>query len=254
MAKGSALPRGIANPRGLADGRSAVIAGIYGYEIGDRTLSRVDLRSGAVTKTSIACPAKNMLSNPTPSSSHDIVLVTCETDGIVLDGKSLRERRRIPAIMPGCDNGMTLDGQIAGDQHTLRVEGCGGEARLDLATGVYACSDDPGLAGAPYDVGIPGPGTRSAPHGRGHLKPCTPRNGDYGRAVPLGTSRRYQLIQGEEHWLVKGPASEIALDGETSMPVLSADEQLIAFARGTTVVVRQLPSGTVKAELDLFEP
>ena len=225
-----------------------------GFAVDERRVVRVDLRTGKVLRQAkIACPKDLDLGNPTPSPTGELLLVTCGGDGVVLDGVTLAERRRIKQIVPGCDNGPVLGGQILGDGRTLLVQGCGGEAKLDLASGKYNCGDDPGLLGAPYDVaGGAAPAPRKALPGRERVPRCWPADKG-GQFSSLGTSGNLRLFHGER-LTVEHPGGSVALEEDAGYPVAAVDEGSVAYARGGRIVVRRLADGKVGADLPLAAP
>jgi hypothetical protein len=173
--------------------------------------------------------------------------VTCGEDGVVLDATTLATRRRLPSIMPGCDNGPFLGGEILKDGRTLRLDGCGGEAKLDLQTGNYACGDDPGLLGAPYDMGVGLPGRPRMPTGRERVPRCA--KGD-SQTTRLGSSDTYRLDQ-SDHYAVVFNGGALSLGDDAGYPVIAPDESEIAYTSGDRVVVRSLPGGKTVTELSL---
>lgn len=218
---------------------------------GDR-LSRVDLLTAKPTRqATIACGKDRVLGNPTPSPSGNLVLVTCSEEGIVLDGASLQVLRRVPNILPGCDNGNYLGGAVAPDNRTLVLSGCGGQAKVDIVTGRYVCGDGAGIVGGPYEiVPIRGPNGQfappRAPSGRDKLPRCTKE----GQAMTIGASGRYRVVYGEHVTLESDGARPIVLE-QSAIPTIAPDERLVAYARGDVVVVRALPAGDVVVELRL---
>ena len=214
-----------------------------------------DAESGAVARSVVVrdlakqrtlrqrtIPCRGFLGNPVASPDGLTLLVTCGNDGVVLDARTLTERRRIPNVIPGCDNGMALDGRILPGAPILLVEGCGGIAKLDLGSGRYLCGDDAGVMGAPYDAMAPGTTRRyrkpSAPR-------CTPSGRDEYRE-PLGARGDYAYMAETQTVLGSGGA-RFTLEPDASTLVLSADESRLAYLTATTVVVRALPSGAVES-------
>jgi hypothetical protein len=245
--------RGVAAGRGIPlaamsfDAAHGAHAGDRGFAVQGKQVSRVDLKTGSVQRSARPrCARDAELGNPTPSPDGSLLLVTCDADGVVLDGTTLAERRRIPRIIPGCDNGLVLDGVILPDQKTLLLEGCGGEARLDLASGRFLCADSEGLLGAPYEMlpgGFMGPRIVA---GREQVPRCT--GGNAQMAMSLGASGRYRLMHGE-HLAVTHEGGQIDLEEDAGYPVIGPGEELFAYARGPRVYLRALPGGEVRAEL-----
>ncbi len=230
-------------------------AGNVGYSIAGRTVTRWNLTTGAADKrVNIRCPADRELGNPTTRAGSSLLVLTCENDGIVLDAKSLAERRRIPRLVPGCDQGPYLGGEFLEDGHTLMLEGCGGTAKLDLRSGKFACADDIGLLGAPYMDGpmLGGAIERRVPAGREKVKPCRSQM-DVESFARFGHSQRYRYAYGEKIQIAHA-SGKIELEPDSQLPVLSPDEMLFAYARGDRVVVRSLPEGTLVQEIFVQPP
>jgi hypothetical protein len=167
---------------------------------------------------------------------------------VVLDAATLAERRRIPRIIPGCDNGPILGGTILPDGHTLWLSGCGGEAKLDLASGRFKCSDSDGLLGAPYMPMPPMPGAGSgawqAPPDRRNVPAC---GASQTESTPFGRSGRYKLKY-VEHVAIETPEGAIEL-GDGEIPAVAPDEQSFAYQHDGHVIVRALPGGAQLADL-----
>lgn len=198
-----------------------------------RALVVRDVRTGVVLQQRvIAC--KSMLANPTVAPDGSTVLVTCGADAIVLDGRSLAEKRRIKSVIPGCDNGMDLSGRLV-NATTLVVEGCGGVARLNVGTGRYVCGDNAGVMGGPYapmdERKITAP---KAPA-------CTAADDTAHQSV--GSHGSYTYLLDEK--IVRGPGgASVQLESDASMPVLSPNEDRMAYVTGDAIMLRELPSGT----------
>lgn len=222
------------------------IAGGIGFRIEGSRVARVDMETGRVDRqTTLRCKPDQQLGNPTPSPAGDLLLVTCDNDGIVLDGKKLTKRREIPRILPGCDNGPILGGEVLPDGHTLLLEGCGGEAKVDLRSGKYLCGDSAGVMGAPYEMG--GPGASRMPPGRASTPAC---NGDHVSRSNLGRSGRHQRLHDPPVLVVDG--TKIALEADAEYQgSLAPDESEYAYVHGNRVSIRSLPDGKVKAEFVL---
>lgn len=208
-----------------------------GYEEGSprRALVVRDVKTGLVLRQR-TIPCKGQLANPTVSPDESTVLVTCQDTAIVMDGRSLAERRRIAHVIPGCDNGLDLTGHLE-NGGTLVVEGCMGVARLSLATGRYLCGDGAGVMGAPYEP----------MSNQKFTKPKAPRctaGGDEVSQQPLGSRGNYSYLFEEK--VVVGPGqARLQLEPDTSMPVLSRTEDRMVYVNGGQLVVRELPSGKV---------
>lgn len=208
----------------------------------------IDLASAAIVRRAkVACPKDSFLGNPTSAPGSDVVLVTCGADGIGLDAKTLAPRRRYPRIMPGCDNGELLPGHFDQAKNELVLEGCGGIARMELATGKYRCSDEIGLAGAEYDVApSPNGSGRRAPPGRENLPHCT--KDDDAMNMGIGTSGTYAITYGEPSAIVHA-GGRIELEPAASQFAIARDEKRIAYAVKGRVIVRSLPAGAIIQEI-----
>lgn len=207
----------------------------------------LELATGKVTRRKrIACGKEQILANPIPSPDGALLVVTCADDLMVLDGKSLGLQRRVPHVLPGCDNGMVLPAHFDSvNKRELVVEGCGGESRLNVSTGKYRCGDSEGVLGAPYDMGL-GTGPARAPAERIHLPRCTSEEAM--SAMPLGNTGKYHWGTGEAPEVV-GPAKTIPLEEGALVPSLSADDTKMVYVNRTAVIVRTLPEGTKTLEL-----
>ena len=214
-----------------------------GYEEGSprRALVVRDVFTGTVLKQRVI-PCKGMLANPTVSPDGNTVLVTCGGTAIVMDGRTLAEKRRVGSVIPGCDNGFDLGGHIeSGTPATLVIEGCGGVARLNLGTGRFVCGDNAGVMGGPYlamDTT-----TKFTPP---KVPACTVAEETSHQT--LGTRGLYTYLMDDK--VVRGPgATTIQLEPDSSMPALSLAEDRMAYVNDKKIVVRELPSGKV---LDLL--
>jgi hypothetical protein len=257
--------------RSSADTPRAAAADRVGFVVEGHRVARIALDSGKVVRKGVVrCPPDDEVANPTPDATGSLLLVTCAADGVVLDGVTLAERRRIRDIIPGCDNGPFLGGSLLDDGHTLLVGGCGGEARLDLARGRYVCSDAPELIGKPYPMmgavvgwqpppdraGLPRCSTNERLDHSGHVKKFDPKVGSLGvddeAPVPtavLGRSQRYRGIYADRV-IIEGPAGRIELEEGASEPEVAPDERSLAYAVGARVVVRTLPDGRALAQIE----
>jgi len=225
-------------------------AGKVGFSIEKREVLRWDLEKGTVERrAAVRCAGDREVGNPTSSPSADLLVVTCGADLIVLDGSTLKTRRRIARVVPGCDQGPSLNGRVLSDGKTLLLEGCGGIAKLDLGSGTYACGDSEGVMGAPYLDGPPAPGSAlGLPRGRKPVPACHEHADE--QANPIGRSASYQIIWGERTRIIHAGAA-LELEPDSQPPVLSPDEAWLAYARSDHVVVRALPGGEVRALLRL---
>lgn len=213
---------------------------VFGYDndAPRRALVARDMASGQVLKQrEIAC--KDFLGNPTVSPSGDTVLVTCSGNALVLDGRTLAEKRRIPNIIPGCDNGYDLTGTIVSDgPAVLQLEGCGGIAKIDLGAGKWLCGDNEGVRGAPYEP-MAGPSVR-------RMLPKVPRcsKSEEGSRQLLDADGRYEWLYDENAVLGEG-GTRIQLEPEAGTPVLTRKRDRLAYVLGHKVVMRALPSGAI---------
>jgi hypothetical protein len=227
--------------------------GHVGFQVDGREVQRIDLDAARIVRRArppCGSPGRDAaLGNPTPDPSGRTLVVTCGFDLVALDAVTLREVHRIPQVVPGCDQYPLLGGVMLGDARTLLLQGCGGEARLDVTTGKYACADDDGLLGAPYDMGMAAPGGRRVPAGREHVPHC---HGGDTMDEGLGTSGHIRIARGTPD-VVLTEAGKIVLEGETSFDVVSPDGSELAYVHGTRVVVRKLPGGEVVADFALGE-
>lgn len=241
---GPGLPFRLYSPTAPRAGHS----GRVGFSIEGQEVLRWDLEKAKVERRgTVRCGADRELGNPTPSPSSDLLAVTCGDDLIVLDGKTLKSRRRIPRVVPGCDQGPSLSGRVLPDGKTLQLEGCGGIAKLDLGSGKYTCGDSEGVMGAPYLDAPPAPGAPvRAPVARRSVPACSKSVDE--QPYSLGSTGRYQVVYGERMRVVHG-AAVLELEPDSQVPVLSPDETLLAYARADHVVVRGLPDGKVRALL-----
>jgi hypothetical protein len=229
-----------------------------GFFVEGKRVFRVDFRTAAITaQRDVSCPRDRDVGNPTPSPSGELLLVTCGEDAVVLDGRTLTERRRFPRVIPGCDNGPVLGGVILPDNHTMRLQGCGGEARVDLATARYLCGDSAGLLGAPYDVGVPTPGvTPSRPHlpaGRASVRPCNEGVSD-GTSNIFGLTGRYRIADHGKGLVIEHAKGTLPLENLTNYPVIAPDDSSVAFLREETIFVQRLPDGAVVAQIPFVGP
>ncbi|MBE7484658.1 MAG: hypothetical protein HS104_32415 [Polyangiaceae bacterium] len=228
----------------------AGVSGKIGFSIENRQVLRWDLEKGTVERRAVVrCTGDRELGNPTPSPNGDLLVVTCGDDLVVLDGVTLKSRRRVTRVVPGCDQGPILNGTVLPDGKTLLLEGCGGIAKLDLGRGKYTCGDSAGVMGAPYLDAPPAPGAAvGVPAGRASVPACT-QNAE-AQPVPLGRTGRSRIVYGERMRIVQD-STELELEADSQVPVLSPDEVWLAYARTDHVVVRGLPDGKVRTLLRL---
>lgn len=213
----------------------------------------IDLLTAATLRSAkVPCPKDSFVGNPMVNGPGDTLLVTCGNDGMTLDPRTLAVKRRFSRILPGCDNGDHLPAHYdAQNPSELVLEGCGGEARLDLTTGKYRCSDDIGLVGAAYEMEAAslslGRG-RQAPAGRENLPRCTKQ--DEGMPYGVGHTGRYTM---HDNVVSRSgsPPTTITLEEHASMPSFALDDSQMAYVVDDRVVVRSLPAGTVVRELTL---
>lgn len=226
------------------------VSGKVGFSIENRQVLRWDLEKGKVERrAAVRCAGDRELGNPTPSPKGDLLVVTCGDDLVVLDGATLKSRRRVTRVVPGCDQGPNLNGTVLPDGKTLQLEGCGGIAKLDLGRGKYTCGDSAGVMGAPYLDAPPAPGAAvGVPAGRAGVPACTQSADE--QPVPLGRTGRSRIVYGERVRLVLD-STELELEPDSQLPVLSPDEAWLAYARTDHVVVRGLPDGKVQVLLRL---
>lgn len=240
---------------------SATLRGDLQYETTSGVLALRDLATGAVTRRStVRCPnPKDMpMGNPLPSPDGSVVVVTCGDDGYVLEGGSFALRRKIPHVVPGCDNGGMLPAHYdAAKPGELVIEGCGGEARVSLTTGKYRCADSEGVAGAPYEM-TPGPfggGPPRAPSDRHGLPRCT-KEDNYGSTMALG--EHWRIAHEEDHAELRGPNGAVFRLPETNADenyvevVADAGEKKVAYLIKDDIVVRSLPDGKLVSKLSPF--
>lgn len=222
----------------------------YGAEKGSVVV--LDLSTGAVVRSAkVACPKDSFIGNPMINDAGDTLLVTCGADGITLDPRTLAVKRRFSRILPGCDNGEVLPASYdPQSRNELVIEGCGGEARLDLTTGKYRCSDDIGLVGAPYEL-VPSPmgHSRQVPAGRENLPHCT-KESDQTRPYQVGHTGRYTMAENVVHGSGPAPVT-IKLEEHAQPPSFTADDGQMAYIVDDRVVVRSLPTGAVVREITL---
>lgn len=222
----------------LAPGASFHGDAVYAVVAGEVRV--IDLATAKITRRGkLPCPKGEIAGNPMVSPDGARLLITCGADGLALDPATFVVRRRYPRILPGCDNGNILPAHFERARPSvLVVEGCGGIARLDVATGVYACGDSPGVLGAPYEIG-PGGGGPVLPADRRAVPHCTP--GDGGMAS-LGDGYHYGTTDTGETFVI-GAAGRLSLGNQPSIPSISADAKRLVYATGDRVVVRGLPDG-----------
>jgi hypothetical protein len=183
-------------------------------------------------------------------ASTSRLLVVCKNDLLVFGNRTVEGR--IPRVLPGCDN-MGLPGALSADGKRFTVIGCGGIARIDLATRKYLCADNEGVAGGAYAM-VPGIDTR-APLRRGALPRCTkaPEGVQF-----LDEDEQYWIeIRNDDTRIVRGASASFALEKEAMAAVyvnVPGAPQL-AYVSGHEIVGRQLPDGKETFRWDLkIEP
>lgn len=222
---------------------TAIALGSAQYALEDDRLVVRDLTTARTVRAQrLVCRSELGMANLTVSPDGALILYTCGGDGVVLDGKTLAKIRSIPAIVPGCDNGMILGGRFDGDGPGYVVDGCGGEARVNLRSGRYSCGDVAELLGAPYDMGGGGAPRRLLPDRVG-LPRCT--SAGAAPASPLGGSDRYFVRYETRSAILDGSRPLFELEEGAATPALSADETRVAYELADAIVVRELPSGRV---------
>lgn len=186
--------------------------------------------------------------NPIVDERGTRMVVTCDDDAVLIDVATLRSIRTMSNVIPGCDNGMSLPAHFSADGSTLVVEGCGGEAHIDLATGKYRCGDSDPLMGAPYE-----------PFGRENPRPAkaigVPACGDGGafNSSLIDLSPNYRSVSTQDGIALAGPNGlRIALSETVSTTLalaVSPKEDRYAVIEGNKVIVRALPGNAVLSEL-----
>jgi hypothetical protein len=231
----------------LGMANKATLHGSSQIAVEDGAVKIIDLATAKVLKSAkLACPKDSTLGNPMVNATGDVILVTCGMDGVVLDGRTLAVKRKIPRIIPGCDNGDILPARFdAAKPAELVVSGCGGEARLDVATGRYRCGDGRQLVGGEYEL-VPGQPARPLPADRLHLPACSQPSEDMTTGSPSG---KYRFVMNPSSVTVRGAGATIALEDGASFPAFATDESRFAYLKPHGVTVRKLPEGTVLLEL-----
>jgi hypothetical protein len=210
-----------------------------------------DLATGSVLRRGrIGCPRNAQTiygaGNVIVAPAGDKLVLTCEMDGLAFDAKALRRTRVLPHLIPGCDNGPILPAHFSEDGSRLILEGCGGEARLDVATGKFQCGDADGLMGGDYEMLMPAPKRTRPPQASG-VPPCRASANpsvSYSR-LAAGYSREW----GPDEQALVGPKGvRIVLPGN-AMPVVAPTGDRFAYPSDDKVIVRSLPSGATLQEL-----
>ena len=182
----------------------------------------------ARSRVRIQC--KQIVANPLWAPDRGLISVTCGADLVVLDGKRFTELRRVRYVLPGCDNGNNLPAHFI-TPTVLQIEGCGGIAKLDLATGRYLCGDNEGVLGAEYEMmANPTHPRRKVPK----VPVCEETNADF---LPISAHYKYSYTEEE----LIGPNG---LHIKMPRPTIAPDESRAAFVRDQKLVVLALPSGT----------
>lgn len=242
----------------LGDTPAAVFDGDRQVGIRRDEVVVIDLASGAeLRKARIGCPpqragttdAEIVRGNPIVDPRGLRLVVTCNEDAVLIDARSLRTIRTFPSIVPGCDNGGTLPAHFSEDSATLVVEGCGGEAQLDLASGKYRCGDSDQLMGAPYEPR--GPGTEARPAQSIGVRPCGDGGAFSSSIIQLSAS--YRSVSTQDGVALVGPgAVRFALPETAAVTgglAVSPKEDRFAVVTGDAITVRALPGGSVLREL-----
>jgi hypothetical protein len=171
------------------------------------------------------------------SSTGKLLLVLCAGDLIVLDGTTLRERRRIPHVVPvgRKDGDLHFFEGIERDDRTLVywVD----DARLDLMTGRFLCNQ-----GLWYFARVRAP------------VPPLPRCHSLDSHVgpkPFGRSKRYSLEVDGESKTVRGGPRPIPLEKGAGPEVMGRGDAWFAYFAGSRIVGRALPGGEVIWEIQL---
>jgi hypothetical protein len=223
-------------PRATLDGDRQV--GLRGEDV-----VVIDLATASVLrKAHLACPPRPPgageihRANPTVDPRGANILVTCDLDGVLLDAQTLRPKRTFTHLVPGCDNGYDLGAHFNADGSRLILEGCGGEARLNVTTGKFSCGDGDGLMGQSYD---------STSQTRPSQAIGVPRcRADADSSTTLSpVSAHYVHEQGPDTNVLIGPGSVRVKLEEGIRPSVSPKEDRFAYTDGTTVFLRALPSG-----------
>ena len=117
------------------------------------TYQRYNVRTGALEMT-IPIPCSTAV-DPTPSPDGRQVLFSCDYgDAVLIDVVQRKVRARFKNFIAGCDNGPSLSSYWEPSGKRVHKEGCGGEAIVEIPSGKIVCTDDPHLAGVPYDMGF----------------------------------------------------------------------------------------------------
>lgn len=249
---GPVLPMSQMGDRGIA-----TFFGDLQMGVRDDKVVVIDLATAQVLRSArIGCPPSKrptadgdiIRGNPIVDQRGIRMVVTCDDDAVLIDVATLRSIRTMSNVIPGCDNGMNLPAHFSTDGSTLVVEGCGGEAHIDLATGKYRCGDSDGLMGAPYE-----------PFGRESPRPAkaigVPPCGDAGalNLSLIDLSPNYRSMSTESGIVLAGPNGlriELSETISTTLALaVSPKEDRFAVIEGNKVVVRALPGGAVLNEL-----
>ena len=164
-----------------------------------------------------------------------------------LDAKTLRRVRGYTHLIPGCDNGPYLGGHFSSDGALFVLEGCGGEARLDVATGKFKCGDSDGLMGASYQIVTPTHTPQRPPQAIG-VPPCRAGTNASSSVTSLGAG--FSMEWNEEGVALLGPKGLRIKLPENARPVVSPAGDRFAYAEDNKVFVKSLPAN---AALSTFE-
>jgi hypothetical protein len=172
------------------------------------------------------------------SRTGKLLIVLCAGDLLVLDGTTLRERRRIRHVVPV----LRKDGEdlpffegMERDDRTLVywVD----DARLDLVTGCFLCNQGLWLFAR---VHAPAPS----------LPRCHLPDSDVG-PTPFGRSKRYSLEREGESKTVRGGPRPIPLEEGAGPEVMGPGDAWFAYFAGNRIVGRALPGGEVIWEIQM---
>jgi hypothetical protein len=171
------------------------------------------------------------------SSTGKLLIVLCAGDLVVLDGTTLRERRRIRHVVPvgRKDGDIEFFDGIERDDRTL-VYGAD-DARLDLMTGRFLCNQ-----GLWYFARVHAP----VPP----LPRCHSLDYDVG-PTPFGRSKHYSLERDGESKTVRGGPRPIPLEKGAGPEVMGPGDAWFAYFVGSRIVGRALPGGEVIWEIQL---
>jgi hypothetical protein len=213
----------------------------------------IDLATGSVLRRgSVGCArTANSIygaGNITVAPTGDRFILTCEEDGVLFDAKTMRRVRGYKHLIPGCDNGPYLGGYFSKDGTQLILEGCGGEAHLDVATGKFKCGDDDGLMGASYPITAPNHPPARPPQAIG-VPPCHSGTNAASSVTSLGAG--YSLEWNEQGVALLGPNNLRIHLPEYARPVVAPAGDRFAYPDGTKVIVKSLPANALISTIEL---